>query len=222
PVAKIEIDKIGISQVVVEGVNVADLRKGPGHYPGTALPGQTGTVAIAGHRTTYGAPFADLDQLVKGDEIMLTTVQGRFTYKVNKEPFAVDPDDGDVLGPVIDTTAPGGIAATLTLTTCNPKYSAAQRLIVQASLVLPPGAQPLPSTARPGDVPTMIDGLDGETSSRTPALVWGLIALLVGLAWWYVFHRYPRWYVWFLGAVPFLVVLFFFYTYLEQLLPANY
>ncbi len=218
----IVIPKIGVSQYVVEGVDVADLRKGPGHYPGTSLPGQVGTVAIAGHRTTYGAPFSDLDQLAKGDDIVLRTVQGTFTYKIDKDPFAVSPDAGEVLAPVVDSATPGGVAATLTLTTCNPKFSAAERLIVQARLELPPGAQPLPATEQPHDVPLKIDGLGGETSSRTPALIWGLIALLVGLAWWYLFHRYPRWYVWFAGAVPFLVVLFFFYTYVEQLLPANY
>jgi ABC-type amino acid transport system permease subunit len=72
------------------------------------------------------------------------------------------------------------------------------------------------------DTPLKIDGLDGETSSRAPALLWGAIALIVGLGWWYLFHRFPRWYVWLAGAVPFLVVLFVFYTFVERMLPANY
>ncbi|MET0628835.1 MAG: class E sortase [Acidimicrobiia bacterium] len=221
-VAIIDIPKLGVSQVVVEGVDVADLRKGPGHYPATPLPGQQGNAAIAGHRTTYGAPFGDLDQLATGDELVLQTVQGTFTYRVSKDPFAVSPDDGDVLNAVPDPTRPNTNLATLTLTTCNPKYSAAERLIVQADLVLPAGATPLPASATPEDAPVEIAGLDGESSSRSPAVLWGVIALLVGLAWWWVFHRYPRWYVWLAGAVPFLVVLFVFFTYFERLLPSNY
>ena len=80
--AKIEIPRIGVDWIVVEGVDVADLRKGPGHYPGTALPGVRGNVAIAGHRTTYGAPFQDINELDPGDEIILTTVTGRYVYRV--------------------------------------------------------------------------------------------------------------------------------------------
>jgi sortase A len=220
--AIIDIPKLGVSQVVVEGVDVADLRKGPGHYPATPLPGQQGNAAIAGHRTTYGAPFGDLDQLLTGDELVLRTVQGTFTYKVSKDPFAVSPDDGEVLNSVPDPASPNTSRATLTLTTCNPKYSAAERLIVQADLVLPPGATPLPASTTPDDAPAGIAGLDGESSSRSPAILWAVIALLVGLAWWWVFHRYPRWYVWLAGAVPFLVVLFVFFTYFERLLPSNY
>ena len=80
--ARLEIPKIGVDKIVVEGVGVEDLRKGPGHYPGTALPGVVGNVAIAGHRTTYGAPFGDIDKLKPGDEIILTTVTGRYVYNV--------------------------------------------------------------------------------------------------------------------------------------------
>jgi sortase A len=222
-VAIIDIPKLGVSQVVVEGVDVADLRKGPGHYPTTPLPGQAGNAAIAGHRTTYGAPFGELDQLAEGDTVVVRTLQGTFTYKVSADPFAVSPNAGEVLAPVADLAIPGTSRATLTLTTCHPKYSAAERLIVQATLELPPGATPLaPTVEVDADTPLKIDGLDGETSSRAPALLWGAIALIVGLGWWYLFHRFPRWYVWLAGAVPFLVVLFVFYTFVERMLPANY
>ena len=103
----IRIEKIGLGtgdppEAVVEGVDVDDLRKGPGHYPTTPLPGQEGNTAIAGHRTTYGAPFGDLDDLVKGDTIVVQTLQGTFTYVVDQDPFAVDPNDGDVLTPDMD------------------------------------------------------------------------------------------------------------------------
>ena len=79
-VAIIRIPKIGVDQAVVEGVSLASLRKGPGHYPSTPLPGEAGNAAIAGHRTTYGAPFNRLDELVAGDEIQVTTVRGSYTY----------------------------------------------------------------------------------------------------------------------------------------------
>jgi sortase A len=220
-VATLDIPRLGLSQVVIEGVNVDDLRSGPGHYPATPLPGQAGNAAIAGHRTTYGAPFGELDQLAVGDEIHLRTVQGDFTYAVSTLPFVVSPDDGSVLDPQPDAGRPGENVATLTLTTCNPKYSAAERLIVQASLVLPQGAVPLAPTVAE-DAPLEISGLDGEQSSRAPAILWGAIAALVGLAWWLLFRRFPRWYVWALGAIPFLVVLFVFFTYLERLLPTSY
>ena len=223
PVALIAIPRIGVNQVVVEGVDVDDLRKGPGRYPATQMPGHEGTAAIAGHRTTYGAPFGDLDQLNPGDEIVITTVQGRFVYKVT-ETRVVSPDDGSVLQNVSDPANPGHSLATVTLTTCNPKYSAAERLVVLATLVLPPGqSAPLPKTPVPADTgSTKIAGLGGETSSRTPAILWGVLAALIGLLWWWWFHRYPRWTTWIIGAVPFLAALFVFYVYLERLLPSNY
>jgi sortase A len=221
-VAQLEIPRIGVSQYVVEGIDVEDLRKGPGHYPATPLPGQQGNFSVAGHRTTYGAPFGDLDQLAEGDEIVVTDLQlRRFTYRVSEAPFAVSPDDGDVLLASANPGIPGTDLATLTLTTCHPKYSAAERLIVKATLELPPGVTPAPATIRE-DAPVTIAGLNGETASRAPAILWGAIVLAVGLAWWLLFHRYPRWYVWLAGVVPFLAVLFVFYTYLERLLPSSY
>ncbi|MDQ1430780.1 MAG: sortase [Actinomycetota bacterium] len=216
----IAIPKIGVNQVFVEGVNVDDLRKGPGHYPATQLPGHEGNSAIAGHRTTYGAPFGDLDQLGVGDVIKVATVQGKFTYKVTEQ-RVVDPSEVSVLDPTPDPARPGHDLATLTLTTCNPKYSAEQRLIIKAQLT--PEAAPLPPVATPkGSAVVTINGLSGESSSRTPAIIWGLIAAVVGLLWWLLFHRHPRWTTWLIGVVPFLVVLFVCYMYVERLLPSNY
>ena len=224
PVARIEIKKIDVDQTVVEGVDVPDLRLGPGHYPVTPLPGQEGNAAIAGHRTTYGAPFGDLDQLAPGDEIVLTTLDGKkWVYKVDEDsPFVVKPSQGEVLRPTPDPNRPGHSLATLTLTTCNPKFSAAERLVVQATIVLPPGAVPLPATSVDPSTKATISGLEGDSGSRSPALLWGFIAALVGGAWWFLFHRYKKWYVWIAGAIPFIIVLFVFYTYLERLLPSNY
>ena len=122
---RIRVPKIGISDVFVEGTAAGDLRRGPGHYPATPLPGQRGTVAIAGHRTTYGAPFHDVDQLAKGDRIDLDMPYGRFTYRVERlkivEPTAVE------------VTDPVGYDR-LVLSACHPLYSAAQRIIVFARL----------------------------------------------------------------------------------------
>jgi sortase A len=124
------IPRIGLDDYVVEGVGEAQLAKGPGHYPGTAQIGAQGNVGIAGHRTTYGAPFYDLNELQAGDLIYLTNTAGQtFTYKVTTH-FIVPPSDGAVLDP---TTVPS-----LTLTTCNPRFSATDRLVVRATLV--PGA----------------------------------------------------------------------------------
>jgi sortase A len=222
PMGLIGIPKIGVGEAVVEGVNVDDLRKGPGHYPTTQMPGHEGNSAIAGHRTTYGAPFGDLDQLVAGDEIRVVTVQGDFRYKVT-ELLVVDPSQIEVLDPTPDPSRPGHNLSTLTLTTCNPKYSAAERLIVKAELQLPTGQIPLPpAEVAKGGKATTIGGLSGESSSRTPTIIWGAIALVIGLLWWWLFHRHPRWTTWIVGAIPFLAALFVAYTFLERLLPSNY
>jgi sortase A len=125
--AHLVIPAIGVNDYVVEGVGSSELAEGPGHYPGTAAIGGNGNVAIAGHRTTHTAPFYYLNELVPGDLIYLTNLADRtFTYRVTSQ-FVVTPSDVAVLNP---TRAPS-----LTLTTCNPPYSAAQRLIVRASLV---------------------------------------------------------------------------------------
>src|ERR1700722_548059 len=92
PIGDIRVPVIGLNQVVVEGTNTADLRKGPGHYTGTPLPGQAGNAAVAGHRTTYGHPFYNLDSVKVGDPIVLTTLQEIFVYDATKS-FVVSPSD---------------------------------------------------------------------------------------------------------------------------------
>ena len=119
--------------VVVEGVRTRDLKKGPGHIPGTALPGEVGNVVLSGHRTTYGAPFERLDELRRGDAVVVETRDAWFTYTVTGSQI-VAPSAVEVTYPV-----PGNARATptrrlLTLTTCHPRYSARQRLIVSAEM----------------------------------------------------------------------------------------
>ena len=142
PITKISIPAAGLNPtVVVEGTGASALRAGAGHYPNTPLPGEEGNVAIAGHRTTYGKPFANLDHLKAGDEIFLETPLGKYTYKVSKDPFVISPTDFSVIA-----QTPG---KTLTLTTCHPKGSARQRLVIKAELVSPTANQPAAALAPP-------------------------------------------------------------------------
>ena len=127
PIARLEMPSIGVDNIVVAGVTKADLKKGPGHYPETPMPGQLGNTAIAGHRTTYGQPFHDVDELEVGDEIVLTTLAGRFVYRVTGQQI-VSPDDYQV----VTTTDP--TRATITLTSCHPKYTARQRIVITGEL----------------------------------------------------------------------------------------
>lgn len=118
---------------VVEGVDTEHLKKGPGHYPGTALPGQIGNFVVSGHRTTYLAPFNRIDQLKRDDEIIIDTAEARYTYRVTSQ-HIVEPDEVDVLSPVPGKPDARPTRAFITLSTCHPEYSAAQRLIVSGVL----------------------------------------------------------------------------------------
>lgn len=119
---------------VVEGVGPAELRKGPGHFPGTALPGQVGNFVLSGHRTTYAAPFNRIDQLRPGDDIVVDARDARYTYRVTRKEV-VDPGEVDVVDPVPGHPGQRPTTAFMTMTTCHPKFSAAQRLVVQSVLV---------------------------------------------------------------------------------------
>ena len=152
PVAVLHVPRLGqdYERVVLEGTDEDELSQGPGHYVGSALPGQQGNLALAGHRVGKGSPFLDADELLPGDPIVVETATSWYVYRVLGTPGTTDygtdangvpgqqivtPDRVDVIAPV-----PGGAAdaapagAYLTLTTCHPKYSARQRLIVHAAL----------------------------------------------------------------------------------------
>ncbi|MET0144468.1 MAG: class E sortase [Ilumatobacteraceae bacterium] len=170
--ARIEIPSIGLDAKVVSGVQTNDLKDGPGHYPDTPMPGQLGNSAIAGHRTTYGQPFYRLDELAPGDEIVLTTVQGRFVYRMTGSEIV-----GAERSDVIATTDP--TVARLTLTTCHPRYTAAKRLVVYADLDLEASAapqapiidtEPEPTATLPGGPATTVsDSTVAATTSATAA-----------------------------------------------------
>jgi sortase A len=124
----------GFHYVIIEGVSVADLRKGPGHYPGTAMPGEIGNFVVSGHRTTYLAPFNRIDALRPGDTILIDTRTRQYTYKVTGKKV-VSPSDVSVVAPVPEHPDKDPTDRLITLTTCHPKYSAAQRLIVFGRMV---------------------------------------------------------------------------------------
>jgi len=125
---RIVIPDIEVDVIVVEGTTASALRAGAGHYPESPLPCEVGNVAIAGHRTTYGRPFHNVDLLQVGSEITLQTPIGSCTYAVREEPFTVTPTQTEVVANTPNE-------AILTLTTCHPKGSARQRLIIKATLV---------------------------------------------------------------------------------------
>lgn len=121
----IEIPKLGILRYMFEGVQLSTLDQGPGHWPGTAMPGDAGNVVLAGHRTSHNADFADLDELEPGDEVIFETTDGRHVYSVESteivEPSAMS---------IADQTA----KPTATLFACHPPGSVSQRIVVHLLL----------------------------------------------------------------------------------------
>jgi|GEM_PF-4498353 len=140
PVFRLRIPKIQLDTVVVEGVRPQDLVSGPGHYPSCrdgfelplcsqheeVLPGEKGRVIVSGHRTTYGAPFWDMDALARCDEVIVQTEWGRFVYRVTRQRIIDAAKSGSVVKK--------GKKAEIMFTTCHPRFSAAQRLLVFAEL----------------------------------------------------------------------------------------
>jgi sortase A len=212
---EIRIPRINLSQVVVEGTNTDDLRKGPGHYIGTPLPGQFGNSAIAGHRTTYGHPFYNLDSVKKGDPIVLVTDQGIFVYDAIRSEV-VSPNDTAVIS--------NKFGAFITLTTCNPRYSASTRLIVTGKLA---HSQLFPNSGLPAGHAAKIqsNGLAGDsTGNATDSVGWGFLWIVVGGLILYFANRYRQWRWWIYsgGVIVELVLLYYFFTAVTPLLPASF
>lgn len=210
------IPKIGVDKYVVQGVNESDLQEGPGHYPQTVLPGELGNAAIAGHRTTYGAPFFRLNELAVGDPIEITNAKNQhFTYRVTKFEV-VAPTDVAVLDNTPNT-------AELTLTTCNPRFEAITRLVVVARLT---GTKPLPAPPRSA----VLSSPAALTLGTGNPSAWWQVALFAALvvAGWavvrVVINRTRRWrrvaaYV--VGIAVCLVPLWFMFESVGRLLPPN-
>jgi sortase (surface protein transpeptidase) len=150
--AMLHIPRLGAdyARAIVEGTGTEELEQGPGHYTGTAMPGELGNFAVAGHRVGRGSPFLEIDELREGDPVVVETADSWFVYRVLGDPATgdfttdpsgipgqqiVSPSDVEVISPTPNATA--GAAPTgayLTLTTCHPRYSAKQRLIIHARL----------------------------------------------------------------------------------------
>jgi sortase A len=237
-VAIIKIPAIGVDAAVVEGVGVSDLEKGPGHYPGSPLPGQAGNAAIAGHRTTYGAPFYRLNELKPGDDIIISTRDSPkpWVYQVVFS-HSVDPSDVSVLDPTLQNR--------LTLTTCTPRFSASQRLVVVSRLIgpvdphpfVPPkvvaaapssgstGSGATPASASGSDNPAIgppsVGSLSGQGTSTAPAIVWGLVCAALWALAWGVGHVWRRWTSYAIATPLFLLCLYFFFENFARFVPGN-
>ena len=220
-VALLEIPKIGVTKTVVEGVGVSDLRKGPGHYPDTPMPGQKGNAAIAGHRTTYGAPFYRLNEVEIGDVIRVRTLQGEFDYQVDIT-HAVRPSQLEVVAPTDEDR--------LTLTTCDPRFSARRRLVVSAVLMDHPAPSPTTtSTSVPSSTtattskPKKMEqpGLSGDPSAWWPTFGWGFVTAAAGLAIYLLGRRWRALWAYLVGAPVFFVILYVFFENVSRLLPPN-
>lgn len=218
-ISRIEIPKIDVDKYVVAGVDAKSLRKGPGLFPGSPLGGQLGNVAITGHRTTYGAPFSRIDEMKVGDEIVIQTAEGSFTYVVNAEPFVVPPTQTEVAR-TLDRTK-----ATLTLISCHPKWTSEKRIVVTADLA-PTVEASEPTEFFAQNIEDVPDALSEGWFHDPAAWPWVvlllavLIALYVGAI--VATRRGVRAYISYpVMAVVMLPVLFVFFTQLSRLLPTG-
>jgi sortase A len=226
PIGRIEIPRIGVDFIMVQSVELKYLQNGPGHFPQTPMPGQPGNSAFAGHRTTYKAPFNRIDELSPGDVITVTTLQGTFTYTVdnrigeNGEPgsghFIVKPTEVGILNQ--------NIGNRITLMACNPKYSAATRIVVTGTLVSPVAvATPLPETDGTVTNNAAFDSLAGGDPGAWPAAI--LWILMVSGAWfatWWFARRWRRIPAYAIGTPIVLLLLFFAFQNIARLLPAGF
>lgn len=241
PIGIIKIPKIGADFAMVEGVDLNFLAEGPGHFPGTPFPGQAGNAALAGHRTTWQAPFNRIDELVPGDKVSIETVQGLFTYEILPQPGGspeapigyriIQPNQTEIL----DQPAGQNL---LTLMACHPKYSAAQRIIVVGKLV----DNPAPTTEKSAESQAAINSADqreliegsgggiavGRPEARGPALILLAVAGAIWLLAWFIARPWKSWRQWqkwtvYAVALPlFFVPLFFAFEQINKLLPAGY
>lgn len=191
-VARLEIPSIGVDYFVLQGVDLQTLQSGPGHFPETPLPGQPGNSALAGHRSTYDAPFNLLNELKPGDEVVVTTLQGRFVYEVLPQ-FA---EDGNTYGHRIVAPTAWEILEDkgdnrITLMGCHPRYGSSSRIVVEARLISEPAG--LTSTSSTSVVAYGSDALlQGSGGSVFDAVVWFGLALLCFVAMFVLVERFAK------------------------------
>lgn len=216
-VGRITIPSIGVSKYVVAGVRLKDLERGPGLFPGSPLPGQKGNVAIAGHRTTFGAPFSRIDEIQDKEKIILESKDGTFTYIVNGEPKIISATDTAV------TKTINPEIATLILVSCYPKWTSTQRIIVVATL--DSTESPLPSTPFAINEPTVQEPKDGwfhDPTAWPTVLFFGFALFAIRIIAGIMTRRGRRKiFVYPVAGGIFVPTLYWFFDGLARLLPAN-
>jgi sortase A len=209
PVAVLEIPRLGVREVVVEGTSSAQLKKGPGHLRTSPLPGQRGNAVLAGRRLAYSGPFRHLDRLRRGAMIRVLTGQGRSVYVVTGS-RVVSPHHADPIGPTSDSR--------LTLVTSDPVLLANRRLVITASL----RDLPFPAPAgRANQLNRDELGLQGEPGAVVPVLLWGELLLLVGAVAALLYRRWPRWPAYLVCTPVILLLVVLVFDSFAGLLPAT-
>jgi sortase A len=217
-VAQITIEKINVDKFVIAGVGYKELEKGPGLFAGSPLPGQLGNVAIAGHRTTFGAPFGRVNELAEGDRIVMKTSRGEFVYLVTGAPTIVKATDVDVIRTVDPTRA------ILTLVTCHPKWTSENRMIISAELEPKVVAQQATVFVAEATEPEAVltEGWFHDPSAWPMVILFAfLLIAIAGIARWWAGKKWRAVIVYPVAAVVFLPTLFVFFGYLTRLLPTN-
>jgi sortase A len=217
-VGRMVIDRIKVNKFVIAGVGYKELEKGPGLFAGSPLPGQLGNAAIAGHRTTFGAPFSRVNELVDGDRIVIHTSRGEFVYIVDGAPKIVKASAVDVIRTVDPTRA------TLTLVTCHPKWTSENRMIISAELEPKVVAQKATVFVAEVNEPEAVlsEGWFHDPSAWPMVILFAfLLIAIAGIARWRAGKKWRAVIVYPVAAVVFLPTLFVFFGYLTRLLPTN-
>ena len=206
PVALLEIPRFPSQDVVVQGVRSTDLQKGPGHDPGSPMPGQVGNAVIMGHRTTYGGPFRDLSQLQRGDSITVFTAQGRFQYTVLSTRVTTGT-------PLIATTTELGY---LTLITSDATFGGSRQVQVLAQLV----TQPLtPTSEIQMAVGAVRNGSGADPLAYAPVLLWGELFAAVLVIAWVLYRRWSPWATHLITSPILIALMFLLFSSIDRLLP---
>lgn len=243
PIARLTIGAIDSDFIMVQGVDLKWLQEGPGHFPQTPLPGQPGNAAVAGHRTTYKAPFNRIDELVPGDTITVQTLQGTFAYTVDaqRDPKTSEPIGHRIISANDVSILDQSLGNRLTLMACHPKFSAAQRIVVTATL----SSTPAPATPIPDVVGVTTDASEDALAGGDPgawpgAIFWSFLTAAAWFGIWWLARfwnpslqrdramhvsRFTDWKfltTYAIGTPIVVILLFIAFTNIAQLLPASY
>jgi sortase A len=216
PVASLQIPRLGVDEIVVEGTSGPTLLDGPGHLRATPLPGQYGNAVIIGRRIAGGAPFLHLDQLKRGDVIRFVTAFGRVEYHVTGL-GDLPANDTKVFGTL--ETKQGKTRNTVTLVTSDPPLTASQRLVVQADMA--PGSKPHDFTPQLVHVGGGELGLAGLQGVWLPLLLWLELLLAASLGTVWLFRKWNRWCAWVVCVPTLLCVVWLVFEQFLKALPAS-